>query len=186
MVSDDSDQFSDDEYERYLGKSWVDDLVERYATAQMNELAEDVPRSDSPSEAIEQSTYEHRPQAAEWIQSFQLQTQMDQLRSLSVKSELEYQKLSKRKQVLNQRTVFFYWAVCAISIVLFANTWFFWKHLVATNFVPRSEVMMGWLTTSLIEVIGLGYIIARSLFKNASGTNSNGSNGANGSRASTL
>lgn len=74
------------------------------------------------------------------------------------------------KQQKSHRHAFFIWAVIAISTVLIFGALMFNWHMVATGGKPSEAVMISWMTTSIVEVIGLGYIIARSLFEVRNGS----------------
>lgn len=178
-----SDDFSDEDaaLEELESRYLLGD--DYYTNASMDALlVDDVPRSKTVGNWVEELSREGHKPMFDWSTEFQFETAMAQSRSASMRADLDAQKLSKRQQALNQRTVFFYWAVTSITLVLVANTLFFGLHLNATRWKPEAAVMLGWLTTSLIEVIGLGYIIARSLFKNGNGSDQVKANGSKASQ----
>jgi hypothetical protein len=87
------------------------------------------------------------------------------------------------RQQKGHRSKFFTWAVISISCVFAFNGSIFVWHMIATGGSPADAVIISWMSTSIVEVLGLGYIIARSLFLSASGA-ANGSQSeqrANGS-----
>ncbi len=63
------------------------------------------------------------------------------------------------------RRVFFLWSMSAITAVLLFNGLIFWWYMNASKGLPSEPVLISWMSTSIVEVIGLGYIIARSLFQ---------------------
>ncbi len=65
----------------------------------------------------------------------------------------------------DQRRRFFLWAIIAISGVLTFSAFAFVWYLVAKGSEIDSAVMIAWLSTSLLETLGLGYIIANYLFE---------------------
>jgi len=97
-------------------------------------------------------------------------------RSEELQNEILEAERDRVRQQKGHRTAFFFWAVIAISIILIFNSIIFVVHMVATGGEPNDAVIISWMSTSIVEVIGLGYIIARSLFLSPSG-------GANGSQA---
>lgn len=97
-------------------------------------------------------------------------------RSEELQNEILEAERDRVRQQKGHRTGFFFWAIFAISIILIFNCSIFAWHMVETAGKPNDAVIISWMSTSIVEVIGLGYIIARSLFLSPSGA-------ANGSRA---
>jgi len=82
-----------------------------------------------------------------------------------IKNQILGAERDRLEQQKKQRRVFFYWAIAAITGILIFNSVIFVWHMDATRGRPSDTVIISWITTSIVEVIGLGYIIARSLFK---------------------
>lgn len=144
--------------------------------ATAGELRKDVPRSTTEDTLVAASEDADSPELD--ASRRDAASRADTLRNEILEAERD-----RLKQQKAHRHAFFIWAVIAISVVLlFGGLMFNW-HMVSTGGKPSEAVMISWMTTSIVEVIGLGYIIARSLFevKNGSPAVSNADRKAVGS-----
>lgn len=94
----------------------------------------------------------------------------ERLREAQVSSEetrnaIEQEHLNKLKQQQRQRRHFFLWAMIAISAVLVASAAFMFAYMVVKGNRTEAAVIIAWLSSGLVETLGLGYIIANYLFE---------------------
>lgn len=75
------------------------------------------------------------------------------------------QELARLTQEHGHRRVFFWWALAAITLVLITSGVMFSCYMAVKGDRIESAVMIAWLSTTLVETLGLGYIIAHSLFE---------------------
>lgn len=75
-------------------------------------------------------------------------------------------KARDRRQDIGLKRVLAYFAVGAVGVQLMVANWFFHTYLNRVDFVPSDAVMIAWLSSSVVEVIGIVAIIARNLFPN--------------------
>lgn len=87
-----------------------------------------------------------------------------QHRSRQIQIEVDAEILEKMKQQHTLRRLFFWWAVSAITAVLVGSGWFMWLYFQLKGDRVEPQVILGWLTTCVVETLGLGYIIANYLF----------------------
>lgn len=78
---------------------------------------------------------------------------------------IEKERLAKLKQQGDQRRHFFVWAIVSISGVLVASTVFMSGYLITMGDQVEPSVMIAWFSSALVETLGLGYIIANSLYE---------------------
>jgi len=73
-------------------------------------------------------------------------------------------KAENRKQDMELRKRLATWAIAFVGMQLLVSNWFFYIFIDNNKVAPSSEVMIAWLSASVIEVIGILLVIARSLF----------------------
>ena len=79
--------------------------------------------------------------------------------------DVQQQEVNRLEQEYDHRRAFFRWALWAISIVLGLSAIMFGWYMIVKGPAIDSAVMVAWLSTTLVETLGLGYIIAHSLFE---------------------
>lgn len=168
MTAEQRDGLSNDERSEQeiaaRGQARVEALMRRLADTRVDSLRIDVPRVVSEealvasAEAVGETDYALLAQAAE-------------ARTNDLENEILGAERDRLLQQRGHRSNFFRWAVVAISVVLLFNGGMFLWHMIASGGLPSDVVIISWMSTSIVEVLGLGYIIARSLFQ---------SGGANG------
>lgn len=131
------------------------DPANDYADTEVQNGQEDVPRRVDTDEVLQR-----RADADEYRKRWR----DSQLKSREVQIAIDEEVLVKMKQQHRLRRSFFWWAVSAISAVLVGSGWFMYQYFQLKGGAVEAEVMLGWLTTSVVETLGLGYIIANYLF----------------------
>lgn len=92
-----------------------------------------------------------------------------ELKALSINNDIYSAEHERTKQQKRHRTWFFYWSLAVITVVILSSAGkYFWR-MKATGGEPEEVVIVGWLTTTLVGVVVLGYIIADSLFQSSNG-----------------
>lgn len=82
----------------------------------------------------------------------------------AVKLRTQNLKLDQRQQDMGLRKALAYWAVFFVCVQLLAANVFFGIYLGHNAVKPDTAVMIAWLTSTVVEVIGILWVIARSLF----------------------
>jgi hypothetical protein len=132
--------------------------IVRQLQASLKDLPPDVALTVSDKHAIVRSTQSPGENTA-------AQRERAALRSQDLQNDILEAERDRVQQQKGHRTKFFVWAIIAVSAVLiFGGCMFVW-HMNATNGKPADVVIVSWMSTSIVEVVGLGYIIARSLFE---------------------
>lgn len=88
-----------------------------------------------------------------------------QVSSEETRNAIEEEHLNKLRQQQRQRRTFFVWAMFAISAVLFASAIFMTAYMLVKGNQTEPTVIIAWLSSGLVETLGLGYIIANYLFE---------------------
>lgn len=146
-----------------LSEALTNSFLASLKKATAGELRKDVPKSTSEDALVAASEDADAPDVV--AARREAASRADTLRNEILEAERD-----RLKQQREHRHAFFIWAVIAISAVLvFGGIMFAW-HVAASDGKPSEPVMISWMTTSIVEVIGLGYIIARSLFEVRNGS----------------
>lgn len=82
----------------------------------------------------------------------------------AVELRLRNAHVANEEQDLNLRRMVARWSIGFVCAQLIASNGFFGWYLWFNNIAPDPKVMIAWLTSSVIEVIGIVAVIARSLF----------------------
>lgn len=85
--------------------------------------------------------------------------------SEETQNEIQAEHVNKLKQKHEQRKAFFKWAMISISGVLLASAGFMFAYMVVKGDQTEPAVIIAWLSSGLVETLGLGYIIANYLFQ---------------------
>lgn len=75
-------------------------------------------------------------------------------------------KARDRRQDIGLKRLLAYFAIAAVAIQLGIADWFFYSYLSRVDFIPSDAVMIAWLSSTVVEIIGIVAIIARNLFPN--------------------
>lgn len=86
------------------------------------------------------------------------------LTTLEAQADLAKEEVRRVKQQFDQRRHFFGWAVGTISGVLFGSAALMVWYVIVRGPNIEPAVMIAWLSSGLVETLGLGYIIANYLF----------------------
>lgn len=85
--------------------------------------------------------------------------------SQETQNDIEKEHLNKLRQQQKQRRAFFVWAMITISSVLLASGLFMAAYMIVKGNETEPAVIIAWLSSGLVETLGLGYIIANYLFE---------------------
>lgn len=80
------------------------------------------------------------------------------------KLRIQTLKAENRQQDIRLRKRLAYWAIAFVGAQLVASNIFFGVYIFSNRADASSQVMTAWLAASVIEVIGILLVIARSLF----------------------
>lgn len=100
----------------------------------------------------------------------------------STETALQAVGLRAKRQELELREKIADWIVCAVSAQLLVSAIFFGFYLCHNSQNPDARIMMAWLGSSVIEVVGLAAIVTRNLFPDTSKVMGN-SDAVSGGRA---
>lgn len=128
--------------------------------ARVEGLKEDVPRTVDPAAITRVS----RPAGES---DYLIRLRLARVESEELLVEISKEELRKLRQQHGQRRTFFLWAVTTISAVLAASAAFMIVYFAVRGPNVESAVMIAWLSSGLVETLGLGYIIANYLFAGA-------------------
>lgn len=140
------------------GRRLTEQLLRTLGQRPVSDLSADVPREAteeslvSSAEDVDETDFGKRKREAE-------------ANNDAIKNQILEAERNRLNQQGGHRRVFFVWSMAAISAVLIFNGVVFWRYVNASNGLPSEAVLISWMSTSIVEVIGLGYIIARSLFQ---------------------
>lgn len=100
---------------------------------------------------------------------FERQMREFEMVSRTTRNDIEKEELRRLRQQHSQRSRFFYWAVITISAVLVMSAIFMLVYFSIRGSEVEAAVMIAWLSSGLVETLGLGYIIANYLFDDGAG-----------------
>jgi len=81
-----------------------------------------------------------------------------------IQNQILTEELGRIQQQKNLRRAFFGWTIGLVTMVVLLNGIIMIWHMIATAGLPSDAFLIAWLSTTLVETIGLGYIIANYLF----------------------
>ncbi len=158
-------------------RKFRNELLRTLSTRTSKDLKRDVTKDVSEEAIVESATDADSTDYARQAREAEIAT--DQIKNQILEAERD-----RLRQQKTQRRVFFFWAIGAISGILIFNGFVFSWYMDASRGTPSDAVLISWITTSIVEVIGLGYIIARSLFRSQNNEDANGSTADKRSRNS--
>jgi hypothetical protein len=134
----------------------------------MEDIAGDKPVEDTESDLVDISDKSGDDKRYE--------NRMQELQVKATEAEVNLANAEKERidQQKRHRSWFFYWALAVITLALSGNFALYLWHMHATQGEPEPAIVIAWLSTTLVEVLGLGYIIAHSLFNSEAGSKING------------
>lgn len=154
-----------------------DEFFKTLSTRTSKDLKRDVTKDVSEEGIVESATDADSSDYARQAREAEIATD-------KIKNEILEAERDRLRQQKTQRRIFFFWAIAAISGILVFNGFVFSWYMDASRGTPSDAVLISWITTSIVEVIGLGYIIARSLFRSQNNEDANGSTADKRSRGS--
>lgn len=124
------------------------------------------PSANSPQEGLRPAVTPVTKKAAPSTQKTEKDSDLDSETSsetalLAVELRGKQQELELREKIAN-------WIVRAVSAQLVVSALFFGFYLWKNSFGPDARIMMAWLGSSVIEVVGLAAIVTRNLFPDTS------------------
>lgn len=124
------------------------------------------PSANSPQEGLRPVVTPVTKEAAPSTQETEKDSDLDSETSsetalLAVELRGKQQELELREKIAN-------WIVWAVSAQLVVSALFFAFYLWRNSLGPDARIMMAWLGSSVIEVVGLAAIVTRNLFPDTS------------------
>lgn len=73
--------------------------------------------------------------------------------------------LNDHKNQVSMRTAFGYVIIIALVLQLASVNVLFWRYGEVRNWAVPDRVMLGWFTSTIVQVVGVAYVVAEHLFK---------------------